>query len=625
MRTWLVVGLVAALGCGDDDGTILPDAGEDAGTDASDAGTDSAPPECTWDGSEAEDIADPAPFTPRWAFEPWISKDISDRADTEGFVTGFIDRDIPVGALVIDSPWETHYNTLIPNEERYGDFEELVDWLHDRDVRIVLWTTQMVNSMSFDLESGGDVYRGPAPNFTEGRNCGFYVNDGQTYGWWKGRGAAVDFYNPQAVAWWRRQQDLVLDMGIDGWKLDFGESYIRDEPNTYAEVRAFDGTHTVEEYGHEYYADFLRYGVSKRGPEFVTMVRGFDVSYDIPERFYSRPEHAPVVWMGDNHRDYEGFVDALDHTFRSAEAGYVMVGWDIGGYLDVSEDDFITPIPFDQENFARWTGVSAFMPFFQLHGRANLEPWNIEPTAETTDLYRYWATLHSEMVPFWFSLAQEAYAGGENIIRPIGEEADWAGDWRFMAGDAILVAPPLQAGGVRDVELPEGTWFDWWDAATEIAGSQTLTGYDASPIDRVPVFVKQGAIIPMTVRGDVTGFSAGAVEGHVTVLVWPGDEETSFRLHDEADEGTTDITAMGGTVSLSRTAAPTILRVHTPLGTDEFVDNVQVNGTGAEEHATLTEFSSATSGYWEDGGFTWIKVDASTEATSVVVNIGRPE
>ena len=62
------------------------------------------------------------PLTPRWAFEPWISKDISTGPDTYDFVDGFRQRDIPIGAVVLDSPWETHYNTYVPNPSRYPAF-----------------------------------------------------------------------------------------------------------------------------------------------------------------------------------------------------------------------------------------------------------------------------------------------------------------------------------------------------------------------------------------------------------------------------------------------------------------------------------------------------------------------
>ena len=102
---------------------------------------------------------------------------------------GFKDRDIPVGVVVIDSPWETHYNTFVPNEERYPQFEKMVADMHALDVRVVLWMTQMVNNWYLDGEQGGDFMPGPSPNFEEGQACGFFVDEGEVYTWWKGSGA----------------------------------------------------------------------------------------------------------------------------------------------------------------------------------------------------------------------------------------------------------------------------------------------------------------------------------------------------------------------------------------------------------------------------------------------------
>src|SRR5512132_3751197 len=105
---------------------------------------------CTYAGGPEPVIPAPPRHTPRWAFEPWISKDISSGPDTYDFVQGFFDRDIPVGAVVLDSPWETHYNTFPPNPARYPDFADMVSDLHAKDVRVVLWITQFVNSTAFD-------------------------------------------------------------------------------------------------------------------------------------------------------------------------------------------------------------------------------------------------------------------------------------------------------------------------------------------------------------------------------------------------------------------------------------------------------------------------------------------
>lgn len=78
---------------------------------------------CTYKGEPEAPIPDAKPHTPRWAFRPWISKDISNGPDTYAFVKGFEDRDTPVGVVVLDSPWETNYNTFVPNPKRYPDFK----------------------------------------------------------------------------------------------------------------------------------------------------------------------------------------------------------------------------------------------------------------------------------------------------------------------------------------------------------------------------------------------------------------------------------------------------------------------------------------------------------------------
>jgi len=101
---------LAALGCNNTVAVTLDGLGADVPT--SDLGAvvdappsvDLAPAEdagtCTWDAA-VEDVPVPPIHTPRWAFEPWISKDISTTADTYAFVDGFRERDIPVGAVVL--------------------------------------------------------------------------------------------------------------------------------------------------------------------------------------------------------------------------------------------------------------------------------------------------------------------------------------------------------------------------------------------------------------------------------------------------------------------------------------------------------------------------------------------
>lgn len=565
----------------------------------------------------------PEPHTPRWAFEPWISKDSSNRDDTYAFVGGFQERDIPVGVVVLDSPWETNYNTFIPNPDRYPEFEQMVADLRSQGVRVVLWVTQFTNESSFDFEPDGDSYDGEASNFAEGLACNYFIDDGTLHTWWKGSGGAIDFDNPSAAAWWHRQQDPLLDMGIAGWKLDFGDSYIRQDT-----VRTAKGEIPHQQYSERYYEDFHAYGVSRLGnEEFLTMVRAYDASYDFEGRFFARRENAPVAWMGDNRRDWVGLEDALDHTFRSALAGYPVLGSDLGGYLDRDDVNIGDPIPFDGENFARWTAVSAMSPFMQLHGRANLAPWTVETNVdETVALYRYWATLHHELVPWFYSLAQRAWADGGSLVAPQGDEGSWPGDYRYVLGDAFLVAPVLDATGVRDVALPAGSrWYDWWTPLDDaLDGGTTLSAYDATALERIPLFVREGAIVPLQAGDGPTGFGSAASEDAWTVLIWPAPRASIFELVEE-DDSETEISAHTDTdgyrIELARRVRTTYLRVRTDIG----VSAVDLDGAEVPVALDRAALDAAEGPSWlsdPDNRAAWIKLPASGAASSVVLHHG---
>jgi alpha-glucosidase (family GH31 glycosyl hydrolase) len=628
----LGLGLVGAslLGCPSDPMPGPSDAGLDAsgGDDGGPVLTDAARV-CEVTVEPEAPLADPERHTPRWAFMPWISKDISTRDDSLAFVAGFRERDIPVGVLVLDSPWDTNYTNFEPNPTRYPDFEAFVDTMHADDVRVVLWVTQMTNRRSFDLETGGDTYEGPARTWNEGQGCGFFVDDGDTSMWWKGFGSGVDFFDARARAWWHAQQSFLLDTAqIDGWKLDFGESYLPEEESD-SPVTTEMGPVPFQQYSEEYYRDYLAWGVSRRGRDFLTMVRPWDVSYDRRGRFHARPEHAPVAWVGDNHRDWTGIVDALDHIHRSARAGYVVVGSDLGGYLDRDQNDLTEVIPFDLEVFHRWTALAAMTPFMQLHGRGNLAPWTVpgtpEEQTETTAIYRYWAWLHTQMIPYWYSITEEAYASSEDgtlesILHPIGEPASWPGDYSYEIGEQLFVAPLVATGGVRDVTLPTGArFYDWWDPAGEaIDGGTTLTDYDATDRRRIPLFVREGAIVPMQIDNDVTGLGTAASADHLTVLVWPSAGRTTFALH-ELDDSVTTITTERGSedrVAFSPARASLVLRVRaeTPAS------GVTVDGRALTAVASRTALDAASEGYYADATerVTWVRT--TTAASEILVS-----
>lgn len=566
------------------------------------------------------EVPKPVAHTPRWAFEPWISKDISSTDDTYAFVDGFESRGIPVGVVVLDSPWETNYNTFEPSPTRYHDFDKLVADLKAKGVRVVLWMTPLVNTNSFDFESGGDAYPDEAPNYAEGERCGYYVNDGERYAWWKGRGAAIDFYDPRARAWWHQQQERVLAAGVAGFKLDFGDSYVRDDQLT---TKA--GVVPHQEWSERYYEDFLAYGQHRVGKEdFLTMVRAWDRSYDFSGRFFARREHAPVAWMGDNRRDFVGLRDALFSMHKSAVAGYVVLGSDVGGYLDLDDVDR-SAVPPNTEAFLRWTALGALTPFFQLHGRANLAPWTVpDHEDEAVEAWRRWGTIHKELVPFFYSLSEAGHDLHISITRPVATtDAAWeAGDYRYHLGEAMLVAPITEAGGVVDVVLPAGAKY--WDfhrlADPPLEGGVTLAGYRLDAWADQPVFYREGAIVPMEVSSTLTGWGDAGSAGSRTLLTFPGAKTTRFAEFD--DDGGTTIYLSGrdatsASLSISRSLRPLIAWIRV----DEGATSATLDGVALPKLAAPDTGASEGFAYDAARKLAWVKIPASTAQRVVTVSV----
>ncbi len=604
---WTVMAAAVWLGCGGS-GATTNDTDASTTDTAADATVEVVNP-CNVDLALANP-ATPDVSTPRWAFEPWISKDISTTDDTRAFVQGCLDRQIPVGVVVLDSPWETNYHTFVPNPKRYPDFPDLVADLHAQQVRVVVWMTAQMNQASYDLEQGGDKYVGPAPGFAEGLACGHFVNKGQTFGWWKGLGASVDFFSPAARTWWNRRQLGLLEH-IDGYKLDFGEMHIDPQP-----MQTAAGVKDINAYSQAYYREMLAFGRSRKA-DFVTMVRPWDASYQFAGRFFARPQDAPVAWVGDNRRDWVGLVDAFDHIFRSLDAGYPVVGSDIGGYLDRDDQDLTVKIPFDAQVFARWLAVGALGPFMQLHGRANLTPWTFpDHEAELLSAYRYWAQWHHQLAPMLFSVVRrsQVQVGAPLVMRPVPAQADWVGDWRYELGEAWLVAPLTDATDKRLVTLPAGRqWLDWWTPGqAPVAGGSTVAVDFVGDLLRTPLYLDACSVQPFVDGTPLTGLAPDGLLPHDGWLVTAAAlGQRAFRL-----EGPQPVTATlqvangAATLKLEQRPRPTVVAIRTPAAVSGITIDGSAAGVGKIQGGVLQGWMAAG-----ESGVVWLGLPAGGSVT----------
>jgi alpha-glucosidase (family GH31 glycosyl hydrolase) len=461
-------------------------------------------------------------------------------------IAGYRQRNIPVGAVIIDSPWSTAYNDFVWNTNRYPDPAGMIREFHAQGVRVVMWMTGNINSES----PPNEVPLTKSPTYDEAMTNGYGVqNSSGKLRWWKGRGLHVDVTNPKAAEWFAKQTDPLLAMGIDGWKADEGVIAVPDPVETHA------GMIPKREYMARWYG-FVTDCTLRRNPAAVVLVRPYS---------YQGGFHAPISkclmgWCGDFGGDFRGLRQQLDNLYRSANSGYGPLTVEVGGYFNTapSKSELIRYAQFGaltpgMENGGRNGGLEEHLPWWQdeHHGGGT----------ETTDIYRYFATLHSELVPYIFSVGVESHLHRVPMVRNADVTAA-----QHLLGNDIFVSVLTDAAGKR-VVFPKGRWIDYWDNNTVYPGGTSME--IEVPLNRYPIYFRCGATIPLNVRNDVTGFGDRGSAGATTLLIFPSGttHRTFYRPTGDGVEYTPVEMAVDeakGTVNVSGLVPHEwILRVHT--------------------------------------------------------------
>ncbi len=289
-----------------------------------------------------------------------------------------------------------------------------------------------------------------------------------------------------------------IDDGWDGWMYDFGEYVPMD-------AVMFNGMKGIE--AHNVYTNlYQKAAMDIVGPDRLIFVRsgysGSTGNGTVPINVAGTGGLVPMLWAGDQATDFDlaqGLPSALVSAINAGLSGLPLWSSDISGY------HYVYNSPPDKEVYLRWTELGAFS--VDMHdeneGAGNGDSsvrWQIWKDQETLDTYRAYASLKTQMIPYLQTAVAQARATGMPVMRHliIGHAKDpktYAIGDEYMFGDSLLVAPVVARGQTsRSVYLPDDAYYDWWTGA-RVAGHQSITA-DA-PLDIVPLYALEGAIIPM--------------------------------------------------------------------------------------------------------------------------------
>ena len=359
-----------------------------------------------------------------------------------------------------------------------------------------------------------------SPIFAEAESLGYLVDAGYERG--GGAGANyrqgqryLDFSDPAVGAWWWAAHRELVGLGVAGWWLDGGEG-----PPAAATLRAGDGRLLHNIYDRLRHEAFAAGEASDRPQQRVFLLCRSGAAG--MQRFGS------TTWTGDVNNDFRTLEAQIPLGLNTGMSGVPYWGTDVGG--------FFHSVPATGELYARWFQLGAFSPIFRSHGWVWREhvPWAHGPRVEA--ICREYAELRYRLLPYTYTLAWQAHEDGLPLMRPLvlnypDDPRVWALGHQFLWGDDLLVAPVTREGATTwAVYLPAGVWYDFWTGARH-AGPGGITV--EAPLERLPLFVRAGAIIPM---GPVMQHSSERPLDELTLRVHP-EGTTRFTLYE--DDGRT--------------------------------------------------------------------------------------
>jgi alpha-D-xyloside xylohydrolase len=453
------------------------------------------------------------PLFGRWAYGFWQCKNrYQSQEELLGVAHTYREKHIPVDNIVQDWFWWNTMGEPVFNKN-YPDPEGMIDDLHRNHFHLMI--------------SVWPYFRPGSPVYDDMDKRGFFIDRTKVAGFHPAGQALYDAFNPAARAYyWDLMDKALFRIGVDAWWLDTTEPETEGrEENVLVHNKVAIGS------GARYanlYPLMTTMAVYQGQRAASDRKRVFILSRSA---FAGAQRNAAAVWSGDVNSDWVTFKRQIPAGLNYALSGLPYWTTDIGGFVDGNPDD-----PAYRELFIRWFEYGTFCPIFRVHGGRSTnqnELWSYGPEAQT--ILTSYDRLRYRLMPYIYSLAWMTTSEGYTPMRPL--VMDFLGDVRarnlghqFMLGPAILVNPVTEPGATaRHLYLPKSKWYDFWTGAAAEGGRALDV---PAPLDRIPLFVRAGSIIPL---GPDVEYAAEKPAGPIELRIYRGADGDFLLYEDEND------------------------------------------------------------------------------------------
>jgi alpha-D-xyloside xylohydrolase len=479
-------------------------------------------------------ITGKAPIMPKWAMGYWQSRErYRSQNELLDVVKEYRKRNIPLDNIVLDwsywpvDSWGSHEF----DPKFFPDPAGMVDEVHKLNAKIMIsvWPKFYYTTEHFkEFDKNGWMYRQA-------------VNDSVRD--WIGKGYIGSFYDAYSPGardlFWNQINEHLYSRGFDAWWMDASEPDILS--NASIKYRKLLSTPTALGPSAKYFNAYalmnamaIYYGQRSVNPDrrvFLLTRSGFA----------GLQSYSTATWSGDIGTRWEDLKAQIPAGLNYALSGIPYWTMDIGGFC---VENRYTRAKGGSEDLnewrelnTRWYQFGSFCPLFRSHGQYPLrEVYNISP--EDHPSYKsmvYYDKLRYYLMPYIYSLAGLTYFNDYTIMRAM--VMDFSEDKnvksignQYMFGPSLLVAPVYKyKARVREVLFPVSCgWYDFY-TGRYIRGGQKLNVN--APYERIPLFVKEGSIIPI---GPEIQYTDEKPANPLTLYIYTG-RDCAFTLYE--DEG----------------------------------------------------------------------------------------
>lgn len=480
-------------------------------------------------------ITGKAQIMPKWAMGFWQSRErYKTQDELLGVVKEYRKRNIPLDNIVQDwSYWpEDAWGSHDFDPARFPDPKGMVDEVHKLDARIMIsvWPKFYYTTDNYKaLDEKGWMYN---------RAVKDSIKD------WIGEGYIAGFYDAYSEGgrkmFWDQMNEKLYSKGIDAWWMDASEPDILSNASMEYRKELMNPTALgpATEYFNAYAlpnAQGIYEGQRSVNPDervFLLTRSGFA----------GLQRYSTATWSGDIGTRWEDMKAQISAGLNFAMSGIPYWTMDIGGFCVEKRYETAKEGTEDMNEWrelnTRWFQFGAFSPLFRSHGQYPYrEIYNISPAGHPA--YKsmvYYTNLRYRLMPYIYTLAGKTHFEDYTIMRALvmdfvsDEKTHNIGD-QYMFGPSLMVCPVYEyKSRSRQVYFPlNANWYDF-ESNQFIKGGQTLV-IDA-PYERIPLFVREGSILPM---GKEIQNTTQQQADNLTIRVYTG-ADGKFTIYE--DEGT---------------------------------------------------------------------------------------